>query len=174
MNHSTSGSHKQRNKINSFKLPETAFYLRRMQERDLPFVLEIERLSFPNPWQESSFRGEIANLHISYPSVIIYRPMEKVVGYIIFWLVKEEAQISNLAVHPDYTRLGIGQAVLRQTLVTMRKMKAEQVILEVRPSNRAARSLYEKYGFEILGIRRGYYQNPPEDALVMSKNLIPS
>ena len=142
-----------------------------MQERDLPFVLEIERLSFPNPWQESSFHGEIANLHISYPSVIIYRPQDKIIGYIIFWLVQEEAQISNLAVHPDFKRLGIGDAVLEQVLTIMRKMDAKQVILEVRPSNLAARTLYEKKGFNLLGFRRGYYQNPPEDALVMSKNL---
>jgi len=142
-----------------------------MQERDLPFVMEIERLSFPNPWQESSFQGEIANLHISYPNVIIYRPQDKIVGYIIFWLVQEEAQISNLAVHPDYKRLGIGEAVLGQVLTIMRKMDAKQVILEVRPSNLAARTLYEKNGFTLLGLRKGYYQNPPEDALIMSKNL---
>ena len=142
-----------------------------MQERDLPFVLEIERLSFPNPWQESSFRGEIANLHISYPSVIIFRPQEKIIGYVIFWLVGEEAQISNLALHPDFQGLGIGQSVLKQILAVMRKMDAKQVILEVRPSNQAARILYEKNGFTILGVRRGYYQNPPEDAIVMSKSF---
>ena len=142
-----------------------------MRERDLPFVMAIERLSFPNPWKESSFRGEIANLHISYPNVIIYRPQDKVIGYIIFWLVADEAQISNLAVHPDFKRLGIGDTILKQVLTTMRRMQAKQVILEVRPSNLSARTLYEKNGFTLLGIRRGYYQDPPEDALVMSKSL---
>ena len=142
-----------------------------MRERDLPFVMEIERLSFPNPWKESSFRGEIANLHISYPNVIIYRPQDKIIGYIIFWLVADEAQISNLAVHPDFKRLGIGDTILKQVLITMRRMQAKQVILEVRPSNLSARTLYEKNGFTLLGIRRGYYQDPPEDALVMSKSL---
>jgi ribosomal-protein-alanine N-acetyltransferase len=142
-----------------------------MRERDLPFVMEIERLSFPNPWKESSFRGEIANLHISYPNVIIYRPQDKIIGYIIFWLVADEAQISNLAVNPDFKRLGIGDTILKQVLTTMRRMQAKQVILEVRPSNLSARTLYEKNGFTLLGIRRGYYQDPPEDALVMSKSL---
>ena len=142
-----------------------------MRDRDLPFVMEIERLSFPNPWKESSFRGEIANLHISYPNVIIYRPQDKIIGYIIFWLVADEAQISNLAVHPDFKRLGIGDTILKQVLITMRRMQAKQVILEVRPSNLSARTLYEKNGFTLLGIRRGYYQDPPEDALVMSKSL---
>ena len=145
-----------------------------MRERDLPFVMEIERLSFPNPWQESSFRGEIANLHISYPSVIIYRPQDKIIGYIIFWLVGDEAQISNLAVHPDFKRLGIGGTILHQVLTIMHRMGAKQVILEVRPSNLAARTLYEKNGFTPIGIRRGYYQEPPEDALLMSKNLVHS
>ena len=142
-----------------------------MRERDLPFVMEIERLSFPNPWLESSFRGEIANLHISYPNVVIYRPQDKIIGYIIFWLVEDEAQISNLAVHPDFKRLGIGGTILKQVLTIMRRMDAKQVILEVRPSNLAARTLYEKNGFKPIGIRRGYYQEPPEDALLMSKNL---
>ena len=140
-----------------------------MQDRDLPHVMEIERLSFPLPWQESSFRGELANLHISFPNVIVYRPYDRIIGYIIFWYVADEAQISNFALHPDFRELGVGQAVLRETLNVMQNMGAVHVILEVRPSNVSGRELYEKFGFTLLGIRKEYYQSPPEDALVMIK-----
>jgi ribosomal-protein-alanine N-acetyltransferase len=144
-----------------------------MQERDLPFIMEIERLSFPNPWQESSFQGEIDNLHISYPSVIVQRPHERVIGYIIFWYVADEAQISNFAINPDFRNLGVGESVLKETLSVIRTMGARHVVLEVRPSNTPALSLYRKHGFGLLGIRKGYYRDPDEDALVMIHHFEP-
>jgi ribosomal-protein-alanine N-acetyltransferase len=140
-----------------------------MQERDLKAVLEIERLSFSHPWPESTFSGEIQNLHISYPSVIVHRPDERVIGYVIFWYVSDEAQISNFALHPDFRGKGVGESVLRKTLDTMRRMGAVHVILEVRPSNTPARHLYSKFGFVPLGLRKNYYRDPPEDALVLLK-----
>lgn len=142
-----------------------------MQERDLPYVMEIERLSFSHPWKESSFQGEIQNLHVSFPSVIVHRPTDRVIGHIIYWFVSDEGQITNIAVHPDYRNQGIGGTVLRQTLDVIRGMGARHVVLEVRPSNTGARSLYEKFGFTLLGFRRGYYQNPMEDALVLIKHF---
>lgn len=142
-----------------------------MEERDLPFVMRIERLCYSHPWRESSFKGEVNNHPISHPSVIVHRPDEKVIGYIIFWLLAEEAQISNIAVHPDYRAQGVGETVLKQTLETIRKFGAKYVVLEVRPSNFFARLLYKKFGFETLGIRKDYYKNPVEDALVLIKHL---
>jgi ribosomal-protein-alanine N-acetyltransferase len=140
-----------------------------MQERDLPYVMEIERLSFSLPWKETSFQGEIHNLHVSFPNVIVHRPTDRVIGYIIYWFIGDEGQITNIAVHPDYRNQGIGGTVLRQTLHVIRGMGARHVVLEVRTSNTGARSLYEKFGFTLLGFRRGYYQNPMEDALVLIK-----
>ncbi len=140
-----------------------------MQERDIKAVLEIERLSFSHPWPESSFCGEIQNLHISYPSVIIHRPDDRLIGYVIFWYVADEAQISNFALHPDFRGQGVGEAVLRKTLDTMRRMGAAHVVLEVRPSNTPARYLYSKFGFVPLGLRKDYYRDPQEDALVLLK-----
>ncbi|UCE43138.1 MAG: ribosomal protein S18-alanine N-acetyltransferase [Candidatus Aminicenantes bacterium] len=142
-----------------------------MVEEDLPSVIEIENISYPNPWQLSSFKGEIENRPISNPYVIIYRPLEKIIGYIIYWHIKNEVQISNIAISPDYRQLGVGEGVLRNILLEMRHKRAEFVFLEVRPSNLAARRLYEKLGFTILGLRKGYYRNPSEDAIVMGKSL---
>ncbi len=155
-------------------LPPSSFYLRRMQERDLPFILEIERLSFPNPWKESSFRGEIENLHISFPNVIVQRPHERIVGYIIFWYMADAAQISNFALHPDFRGLRVGESMLKETLGIIRTMGARHVVLEVRPSNTPAVILYQKFGFTLLGMRQGYYQDPPEDAMVMIRHFSPT
>jgi len=142
-----------------------------MVEEDLPYVIEIENISYPNPWQLSSFKGEIENRPISNPYVIIYRPLEKVIGYIIYWHMRNEVQISNIAISPDYRQLGVGEGVLKKVLLEMRHKGAEFVFLEVRPSNLAARRLYEKLGFTILGLRNGYYRSPSEDAIVMGKSL---
>lgn len=142
-----------------------------MVEEDLPYVIEIENISYPNPWQLSSFKGEIENRPISNPYVIIFRPLEKIIGYIIYWHRRNEVQISNIAISPDYRQLGVGEGVLRKVLPEMCHKGAEFVFLEVRPSNLAARRLYEKLGFTILGLRKGYYRSPSEDAIVMGKSL---
>jgi len=155
-------------------LPPSSYYLRRMQERDLPFVLKIERMSFPNPWLESTFRGEIANLHISYPSVIVQRPQDRIIGYIIFWYEDDKAQISNFALHPDFRGKGVGDSMLKEILDAVRAMGGRFVVLEVRPSNTPALALYRKHGFVLLGTRPGYYPDPPEDALVMIRYFDPA
>lgn len=142
-----------------------------MVEEDLPSVIEIENISYPNPWQLSSFKGEIENRPISNPYVIVYRPLEKIIGYILYWHIRNEVQISNIAISPDYRQLGVGEGVLRKVLLEMRQKGAEFVFLEVRPSNLAARRLYEKLGFTILGLRKGYYRSPSEDAIIMGKSL---
>lgn len=142
-----------------------------MAKDDLPYVGAIERMSFSNPWPESSFLGEIENDSISFPFVIIYRPTEQVIGYIIYWKIGDEAQISNIAVHPDFRGRGIGKKVIQEIMELMVKQGVRYVVLEVRPSNQVARALYHKLGFEVIGIRKDYYKNPPENALVMGKIL---
>ena len=162
---------KRRKNIKKANLPQESYYLRRMTENDLPSVAEIENMSYPNPWKLSSFKGEIENKPISNPYVIVFKPLEKVIGYIIYWHIRNEVQISNIAISPSYRQMGVGEGVLRKTLSEMRRKGAEFVFLEVRPSNLAARSLYEKLGFTMLGLRRGYYRDPSEDAIVMGKSL---
>lgn len=137
-----------------------------MEEQDLSAVLAIESLSFPNPWHESTFKGEIQHRPISSPLVIVHSTMNKVIGYIIFWLIGEEVQINNIAVHPDFRRLGIGEHVLRQVIEQVKWRGAKFISLEVRQSNIAALTLYKKIGFRMLGVRKNYYTNPSEDAFV--------
>lgn len=140
-----------------------------MEESDLPYILEIEKVSFPTPWHETTFRGEIYNIPFSNPLVIVHRVKKRIIGYLIYWLVEDEAHINNIAIHPDYRRRGIAESVLRRIFTEIREKGVKQITLEVRPSNQAALSLYRKLGFVFLGLRRNYYTRPREDAIVLGK-----
>jgi ribosomal-protein-alanine N-acetyltransferase len=106
--------------------------------------------------------------------MIIVRPQDgRVVGYIMYWQIRDEVQINNVAVHPDFRGKGIGEAAMRLVLKEVREKGATFATLEVRVSNAAAVRLYEKMGFKILGTRKGYYTNPVEDAYVMGLVLGP-
>lgn len=143
-----------------------------MREEDVPEVWAIERASFSNPWHKTAFIGEIHNPPISHPYVIVHSSEQRVIGYIIYWHLQEEVQISNIAIHPDYRRMGIGETVLRQIMEKLKGEKVRFIFLEVRPSNTAAIDLYKKLAFDIVGIRKDYYRNPEEHAIIMGKTLV--
>ncbi len=166
-----SGSPRRRKRIKKERLSSDIYYLRRMEEGDLFEVHAIERVSFPNPWHLSTFRGEIHNRPISTSYVIVHRLEKRIIGYIIYWHLQDEVQISNIAVHPDFRRMGIGESILKQVLAQLEEGGARLISLEVRPSNMAAIKLYNKLDFDILGIRKNYYHNPQEHAIVMGKFL---
>jgi len=142
-----------------------------MNRGDLRLVMDIEKKSFSHPWHLSSFEGEIQNYDISFPYVVIHPESGKLIGYIIFWQIGDEVQISNFALHPDFRRKGIGSSVLRRILNIIQRRGARMVILEVRESNNSARFLYKKFGFKEAGIRKDYYSLPNEDAVVMVKKM---
>ncbi|MEN6561834.1 MAG: ribosomal protein S18-alanine N-acetyltransferase [Acidobacteriota bacterium] len=144
------------------------FFIRRMRESDLAAVRAIETLSFSNPWSENTFLGEIQNTSVSFPLVVVKRPAGTVVGYIIYWQIRDDVQVNNLAVHPDCRGLGLGEAMLRHAIAKTREAGAAFMTLEVRQSNTPALTLYKKLGFEIMGVRKNYYTRPDEDAFVMA------
>lgn len=146
---------------------ENRYFIRRMQEGDLPAVRAIEALSFSNPWSDNTFRGEIQNTSISFPFVVVRRPGDEVVAYIVFWQIRDDVQVNNIAVHPDCRGLGIGESLMRFAVAKVRGEGAAFMTLEVRQSNTAALTIYEKLGFEVLGTRKNYYTKPDEDAFVM-------
>lgn len=146
---------------------ESRYFIRRMKEEDLAAVRVIEALSFPNPWSDNTFRGEIQNTSISFPLVAVRRPGDEVIAYIIFWQIRDDVQVNNVAVHPDCRGLGIGEAMMRFAIAKVRGEGASFMTLEVRSSNTAAVTLYKKLGFEVLGTRKNYYTKPDEDAFVM-------
>jgi ribosomal-protein-alanine N-acetyltransferase len=131
-------------------------------------ILEIENVSFPSPWSMKAFKAEIQN-----PSACLWALIEDEVlsGYICFWKFDSESQLINIAIHPERRQQGLGEYLLT-TMIEDCISKAEHYIwLEVRPSNAAARRLYQKMGFEGVGQRKGYYMDTNEDAIVMSLPL---
>jgi ribosomal-protein-alanine N-acetyltransferase len=90
-----------------------------------------------------------------------------VAGFCAFWLVFDEIHINNVAMRPDFRERGIGTALLRRVLADARQLGARRATLEVRASNERARRLYERLGFYVAGVRRNYYTNPVEDALIL-------
>ncbi len=136
---------------------------------DLPRVLDIERLSFGEPWSLASFRRELS---LSFSRLMLAVTDEggegasTVAGYLCRWLVAGEYHILNIAAHPDFRRRGVGTSLMAEAVAEARARKVSLMILEVRRSNLEARRLYRKFGFEERRLRRNYY-GPGEDALVM-------
>ncbi|MEW6408615.1 MAG: ribosomal protein S18-alanine N-acetyltransferase [Nitrospirota bacterium] len=143
-----------------------------MREEDIKEVMQIERASFLSPWSEGAFLYELKrNAGISYSSVA--RTGKKVVGYVCFWILFDEAHLMNLAVHPDFRNMGIGRKLIQFAIDIARQRDVSRIILEVRGSNAIAKHLYEKFGFKTVSIRKKYYETPIEDALLMELKLNP-
>jgi ribosomal-protein-alanine N-acetyltransferase len=151
---------------------DAPFTIRRMVADDVPEVLAIETECFSNPWPRNTFLGEIQNTGISHPLVTVDPATGAIIGYVIYWLIVDEVQINNVAVHPDWRRRHIGERMMNLVLEDARSRGGHYAVLEVRLSNTAARTLYEqKLGFVVLDIRTAYYTNPTEDALVLGLPL---
>lgn len=138
--------------------------IRLMETRDLDEILEVEMSCFKTPWTRHMFEDELYNSNAYY---FVVNVNEKIVGYVGFWKIIDEAHITNVAIHEDYRRLGYGRALITAMLNKVKELKIIAVTLEVRVSNLDAISLYESFGFVSSGVRRGYYSDNNEDALIM-------
>lgn len=128
-------------------------------------VLAIERASFPSPWSLSAFRAEAENPVSSLWALV---SSGEVTAYICFWTFAGEIHLLNLAVHPGQRRRGFGRYLLHRMSDIGVRTGVRSVLLEVRPSNCAARGLYEQAGFREVGRRPGYYDDTKEDAILMT------
>ena len=136
-----------------------------MRLEDIPAVQVVENASFPLPWPANAFRHELTqNKNAHY---IVAREGEHIVGYAGLWLSLDEAHITTFAVLPEYRRRKIGERMLLAIFERAERLGAEWLTLEVRASNLGAQRLYEKYGFRPAGIRRRYYSDNNEDAIIM-------
>jgi [ribosomal protein S18]-alanine N-acetyltransferase len=142
-----------------------AIHIRDATERDLPRIMEIERLAFPAPWTLASFQRELT-LPFSRIIVAVAGDSSSIAGFLCRWLIADECHILNIAVHPDSRRLGIGAVLITETVNEAKSTGAGVVTLEVRRSNLPARQLYRKFEFEERRLRRHYY-GPGEDAIIM-------
>ncbi|MDH4379098.1 MAG: ribosomal protein S18-alanine N-acetyltransferase [Vampirovibrionales bacterium] len=142
--------------------------LRRMGERHLSGVIAIESVSFgQHHWSESSFRNEFNNPLARY-YVLTNDEDTEVLGYCGYWLVVDEVHITTLAVSPALRGLSLGEVQVLHILEKISGQSVHWVTLEVRTSNQSAQTLYYKYGFKTEGLRKQYYQDNGEDALIMT------
>ena len=136
----------------------------------LEAVYKIETGSSVVPWSKNELRKEITeNQHAVYKIVLTLSGT--VAGYGGFWHVVNEAQITNIAVAAPYRRMGVGSLLIDSLIAAAQERETMGITLEVRVSNTAAIKLYEKYGFNPEGIRKGFYSNNKEDAVIMWKYL---
>lgn len=142
---------------------------RYMELKDIDDVLKIEHASFTSPWSREAFYNELTSNR--FAMYIVIEDCDRVVGYCGVWVIVDEAHITNIAILPEYRGKKLGEALLTQVMELSKQIGAVKMTLEVRVSNYVAQSLYHKLGFKDGAIRRGYYTDDHEDALVMWVNL---
>ncbi|TSI04551.1 ribosomal protein S18-alanine N-acetyltransferase [Lysinibacillus sp. BW-2-10] len=145
-------------------------YYRKMTADDVDAVHKIEVASFPTPWTLDSFHYEMReNQHAHY--LVAQTDEGSLIGFCGMWIVLDSAQITNVAVVESARGQGIGEGLMREAMMLAKAHEVEVMSLEVRVSNIVAQNLYRKLGFNEGGIRKGYYTDNQEDALVMWVNL---
>ena len=151
------------------KLPPACCTFARASLAHLPAIMEIERASFAEPWPESAFRGELANVDARY--FVALSPVGAVVGYGGYWRVAGEAHIMNIAVSPQARRLGVGRRLLGLLLRDAAGSGVGVAFLEVREDNAPAIALYQEFGFSRCGYRANYYAKENKGAVMMRADL---
>ncbi len=150
-------------------VPITDVELAPMRLDNLGAIHQIETDIYEYPWSEGNLRDSIAAGY----ECLEYRHADVLLGYAIMMIALDEAHILNLSIARSYQRQGYGQSLLHRLATIARAKSAGRILLEVRPSNVAARGLYARAGFSEVGIRRGYYPalNGREDAIVLERRL---
>ena len=141
-----------------------------MEPSDLDGVMAIEEVSFPTAWPRRLFEEEIRR-DFSDALVAVPGEGEEILGYAICWTVADESHLLNIAVRPEARRSGVGTGLLRECIRRGARAGADRIHLEVRAGNVAALRMYEREGFSFQGIRRGYYVDTGEDAVLLSREI---
>jgi len=141
-------------------------------ESDIEEIAAIEENSFHSPWSKRLFLEEFAN---PLSRILVARlacgGAERLVGYIVYWLVADELHLQKIAIRRDMRRRGFASRLLREAIKLSSAANALRATLEVRNSNLPALKLYEKFGFSVKGVRPRYYDDTKEDALIMWSEL---
>lgn len=140
-----------------------------LTEEYIESLVELENLCFDEPWTKGMFAGDLSSEYTCYFAAIDNG--NKVVGYAGMWISFDEGQITNVAVHPDLRRKNIATDLLSRLFEVCRQRGLKSITLEVRQSNEKAINLYEKNGFSPVGMRKNYYKNPAENAVLMTKTF---
>ncbi len=140
----------------------------KMAKEHIDGVYEVESLSFATPWSKNSFMQELKNPLANY---LVILQGNKVAAFGGFWKVLDEGHVNNIAVHPDFRGKHLGDIIVKAMTDLAAEIDIKEMTLEVRASNTPAKNLYSKYGFKLLGIRKEYYLDNKEDALLMFKKI---
>jgi ribosomal-protein-alanine N-acetyltransferase len=154
-------------------IPMVTAITRRMLPSDLDAVARLEEDTFSDPWPRSAFQREIEAGPPGWPRVAVDGETGEFLGYMIAWFVADEAHLANVAVVPEARRRGVAQRLLDDLVGDARERGARFILLEVRRSNLGAQALYHRNGFTLFTVRRAYYRDNREDALVLIKPLTP-
>lgn len=130
-------------------------------------VLVIEQLSFKTPWSREAFEAELLRNKCARYRVLVKD--NRVIAYGGMWVVLDEAHITNIAVHPEFRGIGLGNAIVEELINEAKRSSISSMTLEVRAGNIPAINLYRKYGFIDAALRKNYYQDTGEDAIIMWK-----
>lgn len=150
---------------------DTGFRIRPMTYADISGVLEVERASFLTPWSKDAFESELS--HAGFSQYFVAEDHNRIIGYGGMWVILDEAHITNIAVHPDERGKKVGEQILLTLIRTAEALGCGGMTLEVRVGNQVAQNLYAKHGFYTRGVRRGYYTDTGEDALIMWRGEYP-
>lgn len=142
--------------------------IREMLVSDIPHIMNMEKELFTLPWTKDMFLQEI---HTQHAYVLLKEDDNLLIGYVCGWLMLDEFNITNLAVRAEFQKMGLGEMLVKFIIGKLLLQKCFQFLLEVRESNMPAIKLYAKFGFEIIGKRKKYYNHPLEDALVMQLDM---
>ena len=134
----------------------------------VPQIAELEKICFNDPWSEKSIASELDNRLSLW---LVAMDGDRVAGYVGSQSVLGETDMMNIAVHPDFRRRGIAEELVMKLVEELKVRGNHSLMLEVRVSNDPARNLYEKLGFQQVGLRKNYYRNPKEDALILRKEF---
>lgn len=148
--------------------PAKSVIIEKATLRDIDGILKIENRSFPQPFSRNMFETELL-LEIAH--LYVLRERARIAGYIDFWHVGPEIHLISIAVHPRTRRRGHGRRLMDFLFQSARMLKAVEIFLDVRLSNKGAIQLYREYGFKKVGVRKEYYRDNREDALVMRCDL---
>ncbi|MCY0887950.1 MAG: ribosomal protein S18-alanine N-acetyltransferase [Alicyclobacillaceae bacterium] len=143
--------------------------IRHMVLADVDDVMKVERRSFTAPWSRQAFVTELADNQFARYLVLEYSG--RVIGYGGVWLIIDEGHVTNVAVDPDFRGKQLGEQMMRALMSLCTLQGARKMTLEVRVTNVVAQRLYEKLGFETVGVRKGYYTDNQEDAYIMWVDL---
>jgi len=147
---------------------KTSLHVKPMRPKDLDQILDIEQRSYSEPWTREMFLDELFEKWFSHSIVLRLSPSTNPVGYSCFWILETELHLLNLTIDPLWRGRGFGHRLLQWILAGGKKERASKAYLEVRLSNRGAIRLYEKSGFQRFSQRKNYYNNPQEDALILT------